>query len=71
MSQFTLAGECRKGRRPSFSTAAAPDQAERLYNHFVDRLCRMGVKVQTGRFGAEMAVELVNDGPVTFILESK
>jgi D-tyrosyl-tRNA(Tyr) deacylase len=71
VSQFTLAGDCRKGRRPSFSTAAAPDQAERLYNHFVDRLRRMGVKVQTGRFGAEMAVELVNDGPVTLIVESK
>jgi len=71
VSQFTLAGDCRKGRRPSFSTAAPPDEAERLYSHFVDHLRRMGIKVQTGRFGAEMRVELVNDGPVTFILESK
>jgi len=71
VSQFTLIGDCRKGRRPSFSHAAVPDQAEHLYNHFVEQVRRHGVQVQTGRFGAKMAVELVNDGPVTFVVESK
>ena len=70
VSQFTLAGDCRKGRRPSFSTAAAPDQAEHLYRYFVDQVQKLGIEVQTGRFGAAMAVELVNDGPVTLIVES-
>jgi D-tyrosyl-tRNA(Tyr) deacylase len=71
VSQFTLMGDCRKGRRPSFSHAAAPDQAEHLYEHFVKQVRHNGLEVQTGRFGAKMAVDLVNDGPVTFIVESK
>jgi len=71
VSQFTLVGDCRKGRRPSFSHAAVPDQAEMLYRYFVQQVQCHGIQVQTGRFGAKMAVELVNDGPVTFIVESK
>ncbi len=71
VSQFTLIGDCRKGRRPSFSHAAVPEQAEHLYNHFVEQVRGHGIQVQTGQFGAKMAVELVNDGPVTFIVESK
>ena len=71
VSQFTLMGDCRKGRRPSFSQAAPPDLAEHLYEYFVKQVSRNGVTVKTGRFGAKMAVELINDGPVTFIVESK
>jgi D-tyrosyl-tRNA(Tyr) deacylase len=70
VSQFTLLGDCRKGRRPSFVTAAEPEMAKRLYAHFVDRVRRHGVPVQTGRFGALMAVSLINDGPVTLILDT-
>lgn len=70
VSQFTLHGDCRKGRRPSFLAAAAPDLAVPLYEAFVNALRSVGLPVQTGRFGAMMQVELVNDGPVTLILDS-
>ena len=69
VSQFTLYGDARKGRRPSFVAAAPPEVAERLYREFVSALGRRGVRVQEGVFGAMMDVELVNDGPVTQILE--
>lgn len=70
VSQFTLLGDCRKGRRPSFIDAAEPGQATRLYEHFVRQTKTLGISVQTGRFRALMAVFLVNEGPVTLILES-
>ena len=70
VSQFTLAGNCAKGRRPSFDTAAPPAEASRLYDYFVGKLRETGLPVETGIFQAMMQVELVNDGPVTFILES-
>jgi D-tyrosyl-tRNA(Tyr) deacylase len=70
VSQFTLLGDCRKGRRPSFIAAAQPHAAEPLYLAFVDRCRHDGIPVETGRFGAHMAVDLVNDGPVTLIVES-
>jgi D-tyrosyl-tRNA(Tyr) deacylase len=70
VSQFTLLADCRKGRRPSFSAAAAPAAAAGLYEHFVRQTARRGISVQTGRFQALMAVSLVNDGPVTLIVES-
>jgi D-tyrosyl-tRNA(Tyr) deacylase len=70
VSQFTLLGDCRKGRRPSFIGAAQPEIANRLYEHFVERVRSLGSRVQTGRFGAMMQVALINDGPVTVILES-
>ncbi len=69
ISQFTLYGDCRKGRRPSFDQAAPPSQAEDLYNQFVERLRASGLRVETGRFGAMMQVEIINDGPVTLLLE--
>ena len=69
VSQFTLAGDVRKGKRPSFTSAAPPKQAEQLYERYVSGLKAGGVEVQTGRFGANMQVALVNDGPVTFLLE--
>jgi D-tyrosyl-tRNA(Tyr) deacylase len=69
VSQFTLAGNCDKGRRPSFDTAAPADEGKRLYDYFVKALKRQNVPVQTGIFQADMQVALVNDGPVTFILE--
>lgn len=71
VSQFTLLGDCRKGRRPSFVEAAPPERAQRLYEYFVDRLKSKGISVATGQFQAKMAVSLVNDGPVTLIVESK
>ncbi len=71
VSQFTLAGNCDKGRRPSFDTAAPAEEGKRLYDYFVEALRRQGVPVQTGIFQADMQVALVNDGPVTFILERR
>lgn len=70
VSQFTLYGDARKGRRPSFDSAARPEQAKRLYDYFVERIRAAGLKCATGRFQAEMQVELVNDGPVTILLDS-
>ena len=70
VSQFTLAGNCSKGRRPSFDTAAVPEEANRLYNYFMGQVWELGVPVQSGIFQADMEVSLVNDGPVTFILET-
>jgi D-tyrosyl-tRNA(Tyr) deacylase len=70
VSQFTLYGDCRKGRRPSFIGAAGPEIAVPLYEAFVNAVRALGVPVATGRFGAMMQVELVNDGPVTVILDS-
>lgn len=71
VSQFTLAGNCDKGRRPSFDTAAPADEGKRLYDYFVQALQRLNVPVATGIFQADMQVALVNDGPVTFILERR
>lgn len=71
VSEFTLYGECSKGRRPSFRQAAPPQEAEPLYDYFVQRLKDLGLKVATGRFQAKMEVSITNDGPVTFILESR
>jgi len=71
VSQFTLLGDCRGGRRPSFTAAAEPGEAERLYLHCVHLLVRSGVPVATGVFRAMMKVALVNDGPVTFLLDSR
>ena len=70
VSQFTLHGDCRKGRRPAFIAAAPPEQAEPLYERFVAQVENRGVPVAAGRFGAMMEVELVNDGPVTMLLDS-
>ena len=71
VSQFTLLGDCRKGRRPSFIDAADPEDADKLYEFFVDTVRQKGVPVQTGRFRAMMEVALTNNGPVTLVLESK
>ena len=70
VSQFTLYGDCRKGRRPSFVEAAPPEVANALYEHFAEKVGEHGVRVATGRFRALMEVSLINDGPVTLILES-
>jgi len=69
VSQFTLLADAAKGNRPSFTAAAAPDEAERLYERVVAELRTLGVPVETGDFGASMEVELVNDGPVTIVLD--
>ncbi len=71
VSQFTLLGDCRKGRRPSFTGAAPPRAAKQIYTYFADRAAAAGVPVKTGQFQANMDVCLVNQGPVTLILESK
>jgi D-aminoacyl-tRNA deacylase len=69
VSQFTLYGDCRKGRRPSFSDSAPPNQAEELYEQFIAKLKASGLRVETGKFGAMMQVSIENDGPVTLLLE--
>lgn len=71
VSQFTLYGDCRKGRRPGFSTAAPPDMARELYEIFIDELGKLGLNVATGCFRKHMEVEIINDGPVTLLLDSK
>jgi D-aminoacyl-tRNA deacylase len=71
VSQFTLLADCRGGRRPSFTDAADPVEAEQLYLRFVERLRASGLPVETGVFRADMKVELLNDGPVTFLLDSR
>lgn len=69
ISQFTLYGDCHRGRRPSFAQAAQPDQAVKLYEQFVAKLQQSGLKVETGQFGAHMQVTIDNDGPVTLVLD--
>ncbi|TAK09223.1 D-tyrosyl-tRNA(Tyr) deacylase [bacterium] len=71
VSEFTLYGDCTKGRRPSFSQAAPPEQAESLYRYFIQKLQESGLKVATGKFQAKMEVSITNDGPVTFVLDSR
>ena len=71
ISQFTLYADCKKGNRPSFVQAAKPVPAEELYNYIIDKCKQTGINVQTGIFGADMNVELINDGPVTIILDSE
>ena len=70
VSQFTLYGDCRKGRRPSFIAAARPEKADPLYQAFMDEISRLGVPVKAGIFQAMMDIELINDGPVTMLLDS-
>lgn len=70
VSQFTLYGDCRKGRRPSFTDAAPPEVAQALYEHFIERIRQQGLSVESGTFQALMEVHLINDGPVTILLDS-
>ncbi|RPJ62374.1 MAG: D-tyrosyl-tRNA(Tyr) deacylase [Dehalococcoidia bacterium] len=71
ISQFTLLADTRKGRRPSFTTAALPDKADSLYNYFIKQAGKSGLKVQAGSFGAHMLVKIFNDGPVTIMIDSR
>ena len=71
VSQFTLAGNCKKGTRPSFDNAMIPKEAEKLYEFFISEIKKSGLSVQTGVFGAMMEISLINDGPVTFMLEKE
>ncbi|ODA41764.1 D-aminoacyl-tRNA deacylase [Desulfosporosinus sp. BG] len=71
VSQFTLYGDCRSGKRPSFTTAAAPEQAKALYDRTAEKIRSYGLKVETGIFQAQMDVELINDGPVTLLIDSE
>lgn len=71
VSQFTLYGDVRKGKRPSFTASASPDMGEKFYEKFVDKCRENEIKVETGIFGADMQVSLINDGPVTIMLDSK
>jgi D-tyrosyl-tRNA(Tyr) deacylase len=71
VSQFTLYGDVRRGKRPSFDDAARPEQARKLYEYFVERIRALGLRCETGRFQEMMRVELVNDGPVTILLDSE
>jgi D-tyrosyl-tRNA(Tyr) deacylase len=71
ISQFTLYGDCRRGRRPNFMNAMGPDEAKELYERFIELLKNSGLKVECGEFGAHMVVEIENDGPVTIMLDSK
>ena len=70
VSQFTLYGDCRKGRRPSFSKSGSPEEGKKYYQQYIDTLKSQNIEVASGIFGANMKVELSNDGPVTFILDS-
>ena len=71
VSQFSLYASCAKGRRPGFTDAAKPDEAERIYNYFVEKVKTLGLKkISCGEFGADMEVEIINDGPLTFIIDS-
>jgi len=71
ISQFTLYGDCRKGRRPNFMKSEKPDIAEEMYNEFIKKAKEYGIKIESGEFGANMAVDLINDGPVTILMDSK
>ncbi len=71
VSQFTLLGDCRKGRRPSFDSAAQPELAEKLYQKFVECVSAQGIPLATGKFREHMEVELINDGPVTLLLDTR
>jgi len=71
VSQFTLFGDVRRGKRPSFDAAARPERARELYEYFVERVRSLGLRCETGRFQATMQVELINDGPVTILLDSR